>query len=461
MWGWRTTAGCSSCSSSNPSARSRSATHWAYSKGEAYCAIWSAVSTTSRSSRPITRMAAHQRSFSRAVSSFLTERGYHRAMSPRSRRRRLLPGLLLLVGGLLLIEGLARLVDPQLPGMAVPQTTEGGLLMAGHSTRLWSNHASGTRETGETTALINAEGLRGELPELPRPAERERLMVIGDSTAFGHGVPDGTAFVNVAGRILAESGLDVDVVNGGVAGYSIAQSGLFMEEQGWAMEPTLLVINNLWSDNTFDAFHDENLLASRALAQKNPLAHSDAVRLLATAFGRLMPQETGRIVTVSGLGEWPEGKVRRVPVPRYALLLDALIDEARSRGVGVAFVRNANERLLHGWRDETPPTWEPYFEVMEALADHHSVPMVDASTVFLGSGLEQDGLFLDVMHPTVAGHELIGTALAEQLLASGWPEKGLLGSTEAFSSEIEDIEPPADLYDQSLRSRQQQLFEPF
>ena len=149
-----------------------------------------------------------------------------------------------------------------------------------------------------------------------------------------------------------------------------------------------------------------------------------------------------------------------MPVERYAILLDRLIGEARSKGIGVAFVRNANERLLHEWRDETPPTWEPYFEQMAALAEHHGVPMVDAGTVFADSGLGQDELFLDVMHPTVVGHELIGAVLAEQVLASGWPELRLLGATGAFSSEIEDIEPPADLFDQSLRSRQQQLFEP-
>jgi len=286
-------------------------------------------------------------------------------------------------------------------------------------------------------------------------------MVIGDSTSFGHGVPDGAAYVNVAVRILAESGLDVDVVNGGVAGYSIAQSGLLMEEVGWAMEPTLLVITNLWSDNTFDAFHDEDLLASQRFSHHNPLAHSRALTLLATALGAGNPSG-GRLITVSKLEPWPEGKVRRVPVERYAVLVDQLIGEARSRGIGVAFVRNANELLLVDWKDPAPPTWEPYFEVMTALAEHHGVPMVDTGTVFEESGLDKGELFLDLMHPTVMGHELVGTALADQVLASGWPQVRLVGSAEAFPGQFVDIEPPEDVHDVGLAHDggvQQLLFE--
>ncbi len=384
-------------------------------------------------------------------------------MSRRSRRalQRGLAGAASVVALLLLIEGGARLAEPRLPGMVKPPPTEGGVLMAGHPTRLWGNHANGTRQTGDTTATINAEGLRGELPELPRPAGRERVMVIGDSTSFGHGVPDGAAYVNVAVRILAESGLDVDVVNGGVAGYSIAQSGLLMEEVGWAMEPTLLVITNLWSDNTFDAFRDEDLLASQSFSHHNPLAHSRALTLLATALGAGDPSG-GRLITVSKLEPWPEDKVRRVPVERYAALLDELIGEARARGVGVAFVRNANELLLTEWREPRPPTWVPYFELMEALAGHHGVPMVDTGPVFVGSGLEKEELFLDLMHPTVLGHELVGTVLAEQLLGAGWPQARLVGSAEAFSSQIVDIEPPEDVHDVGLAHDggvQQLLFE--
>lgn len=39
-------------------------------------------------------------------------------------------------------------------------------------------------------ATINAIGLRGDLPEVPKPAEALRVVLVGDSTTFGWGVGD-------------------------------------------------------------------------------------------------------------------------------------------------------------------------------------------------------------------------------------------------------------------------------
>ncbi len=374
-----------------------------------------------------------------------------RRAGPWTRRTGL---VVLLTAVLFLVEGLARLAEPALPTWQFATTESGGSIMTGHPTRLWAN-GPGVRENGGTTATINQDGLRGPLPG-PRPTERHRVLLLGDSTAFGHGVADGESFIDGTGELLQEEGLDVDVVNGAVAGYSIAQSRLLMEEQGWGYDPTLLVISTLWSDNTWDSFRDEDLLASRALAQKNPLAHSAAVRLLATALGRLMPPKTGQIVTVSRLGEWPEGRVRRVPLQRYHELLDELVRDAADRGVGVLLLRLGNTQQLE--RSDEYMSWDPYFEAMGALAEHHQLPLVDVGPLFLASGLQEQELYLDVMHPTTRGHKLIAKALRDTLLAANWPTEPLLGRAEPLKAELQDMRPPLGFTELGEGSPQRLLF---
>lgn len=355
-----------------------------------------------------------------------------------------------MLGGLLLVEGLARLADPVLPQWTA-HAGEGSAIMAGHPTRLWGNQADGVRQNGAATASINVLGLRGAVPG---PRTGERLMVLGDSTAFGHGVEEGQVYLDVAGEELRARGVPVDTVNGAVAGYSIAQTLLLMDEVGWSLDPTLLVISNLWSDNTFDAFHDEDLLASARLSAMNPMAHSAALRLLASALGS---PGGGRIITVSRLDPWPEGTVRRVPLERYAALMEGLVQEARARGVGVVFVRNANVHILEGPIPGGPPIWQPYFQVMQELAEHHGVPLVDVSSVF--EGAHDQELFLDLMHPTALGHRFIGQELAATLIGADWPSERLLGSATPFSTSVQDLPPPPGQDDSGAGSPQQRLFE--
>ena len=341
---------------------------------------------------------------------------------------------------LLLVEGVARIAEPVLPQWRGVDNER--VLMTGHPTRLWGM-AQGTRFNAGPNATINELGLRGPMVELPRPATRTRVMVLGDSSFFGHGVADGQDLGSVAVSLLP----DADLVIGAVPGYSVAQSRVFMDEDGWDLQPSVLVIGHLWSDNTWDPFHDEDLLASAAFNQRNPLAHSRALRLAATLFGG--PADGGHVITVSKLEPWPEGRVRRVPLDRYATLLDELLLQAAERDVGALFILPANRVSLTG----AFAYWDVYYQVMRDLAEHHGLPLVDANALY--ADIDPDALFLDSMHPTVLGHEILGAAVAEELargvkVASGAP----------FDvSGVEDIPPPEHFSDRGVGSPQRSLFD--
>lgn len=368
--------------------------------------------------------------------------------------------LLLSVAALLAgVELWARQQAPQMPGWTMAASS--GTLMNGHPTRLWGM-AEGVRDNAGATATINHLGLRGPVPALPRPPGRQRILLLGDSAFFGHGVSDADTLAAQLEARLRARGVDVDVVNAAVAGYSIAQSALLMDEVGWALQPTLVLYANLWSDNTFDVFHDEDLLRSRRLARLNPLVRSAALRLVAVSLSR------GRVIAWRPEEGWPDERVRRVPVERFAALTDALVREGARRGAGAAFVLPTNRDLLAldpraAGRPGAPSRfWRPYFSVFEALGRCHGAPRIDLTPPFrqaLAAGRTVDGLFLDQMHPTAAGQALTAQAIDAALQDAGWPARPLIGGGQPCdTSAVEDVPAPEWFSDNGL-SPQQRLFQ--
>jgi len=84
---------------------------------------------------------------------------------------------------------------------------------------------------------INAKGLRG--PDHPhrRTPGRRRVLVLGDSQAWGFGVGEEEV---LAARLATTMG--VEVVNGGVSGFSTDQELLWLRDEGVRYRPDLVVL---------------------------------------------------------------------------------------------------------------------------------------------------------------------------------------------------------------------------
>lgn len=356
--------------------------------------------------------------------------------SPRRRRSvprgfRLVASGILFVVALLLGEGFARIVGPEVPAWRGGDS--GSVIMVGHPTRLWGM-GPGVRQNSGTTATINDLGLRGPVPTTPRPVGRERILVLGDSTYFGHGVADDETFpAQLEGR-LAAAGLAAEVVNGGVPGYSTEQSRLLLDETAWALEPTLLVVGNLWSDNNFDHFQDADLLRTRNMVTESwLLSQSTFFQLLAGTIDRMRGGEGAHIVTWTKSSVWPTVGVRRVSLRRYAENLDAIVRDARARDIGVVFFTPCNREISRG-DSADDVAWGPYFDVQERVATHHQVPRAASREAMAAAAAEvgAEALFLDEMHPTAAGHAIFARVTAETILGAKWPGQRLLGTKEPF-----------------------------
>ncbi|MBL8616386.1 MAG: hypothetical protein JNM72_12295 [Deltaproteobacteria bacterium] len=331
---------------------------------------------------------------------------------------------------LLALELGARLVDLQGPRW---RQHPGVDLMVSHPTRLWAM-APGAHRSGELMAEVGPSGLRG--PALPPPAEGDapRVLVLGDSSFFGHGVGEAETLPAQLQRALQDRGIDALVQNFGVPGYSSLQSRALLDEQGWAQAPDLLLIGSLWSDNNIDGFRDADLLATRRLLDQSQLSGLRSFLLLTTLISRLRGEGGARVVSWTSSSAFPSEGQRRVRLPDYAAQLDAMARAAAARGVGVAFLAPANQDMLGAGADSggVAPVWGAYFDAQAAVAAHHGAPLIPLAPALAASGTPPAALFVDVMHPSAEGHRLAAAAVAEALVAAGWPQARLLAGGPPF-----------------------------
>lgn len=341
-----------------------------------------------------------------------------------SLRFKLTATLAVLVAVFAVLEVGARALAPFIPTYNEGEMVGEAVLLNAHPTRLWYT-APGVKRSAGFTAKINELGLRGPMPADPRPAGLRRVLVVGDSSLFGHGVADDETYPAQLQTELRGAGLSAEVINGGTPGYSTEQTRRMLDEIGWDLKPDLLIIGNLWSDNNFDSFRDQDLLAT-AEAFGGPLGRSAFYRLMVSWVDRARGGRGARLVTWTVDSQLPTEVGRRVPLARYAENLSAMAQDARARGVGVAFLALTNTTRLE--MDLPDASWAPYFAVQREVAAWYGVPLLEAQGAFLSAAFEDSSsLFVDTMHPSAFGHRLLAQLTARRLKRDGWPDKTTYG----------------------------------
>jgi len=297
---------------------------------------------------------------------------------------------------------------------------------------------------GERTELgahvsVNSDGLRGKPITKPKPPGTRRIIIIGDSSVYGHGIDDSATFCSLLDERLGPS---IEVINAGVPGYSTEQSLNLLSMRLWALQPDLLIVANMWSDNNFDSFVDRELISSHQAFQgrwSTPLlkaAERSAIYRFLDWHLRVSSRQQAVREVGWMLGRAPQGDRRRVPVNDYAQNLQRMVDQAADSASQVAFLGLANHVDLGA---ETPGAraWALYRQVMADTAARNSAPLVSVTEAFADSGLSHTDLFLDEMHPSQAGHALIAAAL--QTAIQPWVDGSRISSpSDAAPSTYED-----------------------
>jgi lysophospholipase L1-like esterase len=188
----------------------------------------------------------------------------------------------------------------------------------------------------------NGRGLRrkAETPTAKPPATR-RLLVLGDSLAFGFGVSNDAMFTRRLEQALRGRDPHVEVLNAGVPGYSSDHHLVYLREQGFELDPDAILIvtcsNDIddlaWSRPQLDA----QALPLRTSSRRRMIDRRGRMRYLNEAGQRLprwLEAPPGWLVRHSALVHWLRFRIA-------ALWLGALESEAGAP-VAQAQARDAN-----------------------------------------------------------------------------------------------------------------------
>ncbi|MFP6620367.1 MAG: SGNH/GDSL hydrolase family protein [Pirellulaceae bacterium] len=112
-----------------------------------------------------------------------------------------------------------------------------------HDARLgWRNIPNWTGTTFGVPLSINSQGLRDREYSIAKPAGKNRILVLGDSYAWGYGVRNSQMFSEVLeDRFIHD--VSWQVINAAVSGWGTDQQFLFLEESGFDYQPDVVVVS--------------------------------------------------------------------------------------------------------------------------------------------------------------------------------------------------------------------------
>jgi lysophospholipase L1-like esterase len=106
-----------------------------------------------------------------------------------------------------------------------------------------------TSPDGRWKFVINANGFRNDLDIAnEKPAGTVRVLSIGDSHTQGFEVHQDRTFSAVVERYLRDHGINAEVMNAGVSGFSNAEELIFLTEEGIKYSPDVVVLGFFSND---------------------------------------------------------------------------------------------------------------------------------------------------------------------------------------------------------------------
>lgn len=272
-----------------------------------------------------------------------------------------------------------------------------------------------------TLVRINEKGLRDRSHSYERQNGTERILVLGDSFAWGYGVEESERFSQ-----LLEKSLDAEVINAGVSGYSTDQELLWYQNEGSKYETDLVILvvaGNDVSDNEsnlvstiyykpkFQLKNGELLLGDTPVPQTSPRGKLVYALSQRSALAYFLVQRYFDLLSAyhrSKAGSPPpnisasETKSQAQPFE----LTIALIDEIRN----IAESKNAKFMIVTTDRWWNSPSEETYDDFVKALQtegflvlDVEAMPGFDSAAMLI----PEDG------HWSQSGHEFVAAKIQE------------------------------------------------
>jgi len=186
---------------------------------------------------------------------------------------------------------------------------------------------------GTNRVSLNSLGHRGDEMPVRKPAGERRILILGDSVAFGWGVNQGEDFPARLETLLRDrNNVAWRVINGGVNGYNSEQEAIFFATEGIAYGPDIVIL--VYVSNDVDPVFDPKPVTWR----RYPTWPSSLPELLNRARALSYLYQTTKLfqrmhqLEVDASSP-PPSVTRHVRWPYSLRALRAIADLCRSRGI--------------------------------------------------------------------------------------------------------------------------------
>jgi lysophospholipase L1-like esterase len=287
--------------------------------------------------------------------------------------------------------------------------------------------------TGDVLYEVNADGFRGPLRTAAKPPGVFRVVVLGDSVAFGYGVAEADSFVRRMEALLSEA-QPVEVLNFGVGGYNPYNEAAQFADLGVAYAPDLVLvafcINDL-NDPTlhFDAqtrlhlgtipdaaYPDPSLRHGRYALPAGWLRPCRGLQLCALFDDAWLalheaPVDARLQQATFALRDLSSLPIRRWLAERYGEIAE------RAAAIDAHFAV-----LVFPYRDQVEGRASARAQAqLAALGEREGWPTIDLLPAFRRAAAEGSGpLFRDIWHPTAEGHRVAAEASVAGLAQLRW-----------------------------------------
>lgn len=272
---------------------------------------------------------------------------------------------------------------------------------------------------------INRWGFRG--PEVPqaKPPNTVRIAAVGDSSTFGMeaGSDDAVWVARMTARLQANaSRRKYDAINGGVPGYTLANSAIRLAEEILPFGPDFVVIFQATTDISAHVrrqFRSESSTKNSGgrwsrLVRENSLLFN-LIRLNTTAIAStLSPRRRRDRLDDRGIEEYRKHLANMVNVARRAGARVLLCSCPRAFGderaptaqlsLGTSALAANPALSLAGLND----AYERYNDAVRRVAKKMDVTLVDLAAIVP----KRRAFFVDSVHLNDAGHRLVGETIA-------------------------------------------------
>lgn len=279
-------------------------------------------------------------------------------------------------------------------------------------------------------------------PPVDSPKKRFRILVLGDSCAFGLGVADHETWPARLAARLSGNGLTAEVINAGVPGYTAFQGKRFLETSGWALKPDLIVVGFGFNDaSTWASRSDldtDRLLRRQGL---NALLSRSRLYLGLRALWRPLtaaPQD----VPATAHSDATQEKTPRLSAGEFFDTLAEIQQECRQRGIGmIGLTWPSREQIRQRIQD---PIF--YQRQVARLCREKGLTWVNLAAAFIDAAEPQ--LYIDHIHASAAGCDVAAEAVFRAVKpavvhkTAPWTEKSF-----SYWKEGKCTQPPLALAD--------------